>query len=187
MWDGLGRPVLKSDLLRLVPLPPTCVARAEVVDRYLMMLVKGGMYTDSDTAPLSDPNLWGTHAHTLTPPSLSALQRAMRHIDPASREYRSQSDIDEDFASNPITDSSRGINNPRISMVISIEYDVNHPRQDPRFGYTRDLQIVQWTFMVSRVVARPREVEGKNADVLGRQNHSTRSSWMYWNERRTRS
>lgn len=125
MWDGLGRPVLKSDLLRLVPLPPTCVARAEVVDRYLMMLVKGGMYTDSDTAPLSDPNLWGTHAHTLTPPSLSALQRAMRHIDPASREYRSQSDIDEDFASNPITDSSRGINNPRISMVISIEYDVN--------------------------------------------------------------
>lgn len=33
MWHGLGRPVLKSDLLR-----------------YLMMLVKGGLYTDSDTS-----------------------------------------------------------------------------------------------------------------------------------------
>lgn len=33
MWHGLGRPVLKSDLLR-----------------YLMILIKGGLYTDSDTS-----------------------------------------------------------------------------------------------------------------------------------------
>jgi alpha 1,6-mannosyltransferase len=33
MWHGLGKPVLKSDLLR-----------------YLMMLVQGGLYTDSDTS-----------------------------------------------------------------------------------------------------------------------------------------
>jgi len=33
LWHGLGRPVLKSDLLR-----------------YLMILVKGGLYTDSDTS-----------------------------------------------------------------------------------------------------------------------------------------
>lgn len=43
MWHGLGRPVLKSDLLR-----------------YLMMLVQGGLYTDSDTSvskpPLGEPS-----------------------------------------------------------------------------------------------------------------------------------
>jgi len=33
MWHGLGRPVLKSDLLR-----------------YFLLLVKGGLYTDSDTS-----------------------------------------------------------------------------------------------------------------------------------------
>jgi len=54
-----------------------------------------------------------------------------------------------DFASNPIKPASRGINNPQVAMVVAVEYDVHHERQDPRFGYTRDLQIVQWTFMVS--------------------------------------
>ena len=108
------------------------------------MLLKGGMYTDSDTAPLSDPFLWGTHAKTLTPPSLRTLQRAMRHLDSTH-----PTTLDTDYASNPIPEAALGINNPRVSMVISVEYDVHHPRQDPRFGYTRDLQIVQWTFMVS--------------------------------------
>lgn len=115
--------------------------------RYLIMLIKGGMYTDSDTAPLSDPNLWGTNAHTLTPPSLRALQRAMRHLEPSTPEQR-EVDLAADYASNPIPESALGINNPKVSMVISVEYDVHHPRQDERFGYTRDLQIVQWTFMV---------------------------------------
>lgn len=38
LWHGLGRPVLKSDLLR-----------------YLMMLVQGGLYTDSDTSVSRPP------------------------------------------------------------------------------------------------------------------------------------
>ncbi len=106
------------------------------------MLIKGGMYTDSDTAPLSDPLLWGVNAQTLTPPSLRALSRAMRHLDPENN------NLEEDYASNPVPESVMGIMNPKVSLVISVEYDVNHPRQDPRYGYTRDLQIVQWTFMV---------------------------------------
>jgi alpha 1,6-mannosyltransferase len=44
-------------------------------------------------------------------------------------------------------DPSLGIHNPAISLVLSVEYDTTHPRQDPRPGYTRDLQIVQWTFL----------------------------------------
>lgn len=59
-----------------------------------------------------------------------------------------------DFASNPIKPASRGINNSQVAMVVAVEYDVHHPRQDPRFGYTRDLQIVQWTFMVRRTSRR---------------------------------
>ena len=113
----------------------------ETCRRYLMMATKGGMYTDSDTAPLSDPNLWGTHAHVLTPPSLRVLQQAMRRLDPAHD--------DEELESESEAAPSLGINNPKVSMVISVEYDLSHPRQDPRTAYTRDLQMVQWTFLVS--------------------------------------
>ncbi|ORY32116.1 hypothetical protein BCR39DRAFT_59383 [Naematelia encephala] len=133
LWDSLQRPVLKADLLR-----------------YLLMLVEGGLYTDSDTAPLSDINLWGTNAHHLTPPTLRVLQRAMRHLSkmpiPGS-ELESETDFDEDSATNPVDEVSLGIKNPRVALVVSVEYDVGHERQDPRFGYTRDLQIVQWTFL----------------------------------------
>ena len=109
------------------------------------MLIKGGMYTDSDTAPLSDPTLWGTKAKTFTPPSLRALQRAMRHLDT----HTDPSTLETDYISNLTPDITLGIHNPRVSLVISVEYDVYHPRQDPRFGYTRDFQFVQWTFLVS--------------------------------------
>lgn len=54
-----------------------------------------------------------------------------------------------DFASTKMQEIKRGINNPRVSLVIAVEYDVHHPRQDPRVAYTRDLQIVQWTMLVS--------------------------------------
>ena len=122
--------------------------RLGVGNRYLIMLIKGGMYTDSDTAPLSDPNLWGTHPHILTPPSLTVLQKAMQQLDP-SDPHRSPSDHESKLTINPTPDSARGINNRHVSLVISVEYDIDHPRQDPRSAYTRDLQIVQWTFMVS--------------------------------------
>lgn len=70
---------------------------------------------------------------------------------------RRRTDMQEelDFASNPIKPASRGFNNPQVAMVVAVEYDVHHPRQDPRFGYTRDLQIVQWTFMVSCALFYP--------------------------------
>jgi len=107
-----------------------------------MMLVKGGLYTDSDTAPLSHPDLWGTKAHDLTPPALSALQRGMAHLD-LEHEH-----VELDLEHDNTHLIARGINNPKVNLVVSIEYDLDHPRQDPRFGYTRNLQIVQWTFMV---------------------------------------
>lgn len=96
----------------------------------------------------------------------------MRHLDPTHPSYQqtiskdgspispySSSDdalpkLDLDFASNPVAGASRGINNPRVNLVVSVEYDVKHPRQDPRYGYTRDLQIVQWTFMVGPLVLK---------------------------------
>ncbi|RSH85697.1 membrane-bound alpha-1,6- mannosyltransferase Initiation-specific [Saitozyma podzolica] len=92
LWDGIDRPVIKADMLR-----------------YLVMLIKGGMYTDSDTALTSHslrPN--PTHPHPL---------------------------------------NAQGISNPSISVVLSVEYDLDNPLQDPRPGYRRDLQIVQWTFL----------------------------------------
>jgi len=65
-----------------------------------------------------------------------------------------------DFASTLVKDITKGINNPRVSLVVAVEYDVHHERQDPRFGYTRDLQIVQWTMMVSLVHSYPGEKFG---------------------------
>jgi hypothetical protein len=56
---------------------------------------------------------------------------------------------DQDFASSKSQDIKKGINNPRVSLVLAVEYDLHHPRQDPRTSYTRDLQIVQWTMLVS--------------------------------------
>jgi hypothetical protein len=106
------------------------------------MLVKGGLYTDSDTAPLSHPDLWGTHAHDLTPPALTALQRGMHHLEPHHEH------VEQDLEHDKTHQMYKGIHNPKVNLVLSVEYDVNHPRQDSRFGYTRDLQIVQWTFMV---------------------------------------
>lgn len=158
-----------------------------------MMLTTGGMYTDSDTAPLSNINLWGINAHILTPPGLRTLSRAMSSIvlppvkldrestfhvgsnrfeldgdggdaaaqslngdggDAAALSELEQLDMEMDHHD----EAKLGINNPKISLVISVEYDLDHPRQDPRFGYTRDLQMVQWTFMVSLRVRliRPR-------------------------------
>jgi hypothetical protein len=110
-----------------------------------MMLTKGGLYTDSDTAPLSDLNLWGINANILTPPALSVIQRAMRHLHLDHIELHTEQDLEVDHPK----ETQRGINNPKVNLVVSVEYDVNHPRQDPRVGYTRDLQIVQWTFIVS--------------------------------------
>ncbi|KAK1927377.1 hypothetical protein DB88DRAFT_477812 [Papiliotrema laurentii] len=157
LWFGLGRPVLKSDILR-----------------YLLMLLRGGMYTDSDTAILSDPDLWGTHAIDHTPRGLAALQRAMQHFDPDTLSTRTIAQKTDELGSldpherlnkesgfpvqsllqgdpaaplGPASPTSLGIHNPSISLVLSIEYDAHHPRQDPRVGYTRDLQFVQWTFM----------------------------------------
>ena len=180
MWRGIGVPVLKSDLLR-----------------YLMLLTRGGLYTDSDTSVLSDPNLWGTHAHDYTPRGLAAIQRAMRHLDPdhpssghldamrdgqalspipkpyttseklakGDQDFEEQDEeaadalaaaaskeggrthVDLDLAINPNGDIRKGINNKRVALVVAVEYDVHHDRQDPREAYTRDFQIVQWTML----------------------------------------
>jgi hypothetical protein len=50
MWHGLERPVLKSDLLRWVTLFLLSVKLIRCSYRYMLMLAKGGLYTDSDTA-----------------------------------------------------------------------------------------------------------------------------------------
>ena len=73
---------------------------------------------------------------------------SMENEDQQDEESDAISMEDLDFASKPIQDSLKGINNPHISLVVAVEYDLHHPRQDPRTAYTRDLQIVQWTFMV---------------------------------------
>ena len=72
----------------------------------------------------------------------------MQHLNP-SEYHRSPSHSIPESITNPTPDFARGINNPHVSLVISVEYDIDHPRQDPRLAYTRDLQIVQWTLMVS--------------------------------------
>ncbi|ODN99218.1 hypothetical protein I350_07377 [Cryptococcus amylolentus CBS 6273] len=127
LWGGLEMGVLRADVFR-----------------YTSMLVAGGVYSDSDTMPISHPFLWGLHAPSnIINPDLELLaelivNRGGPKFPPNTRPPRIDSrSLPQHNSSytppypgierrspvyvsipNPAT-----ILNPRISMVIAIEWD----------------------------------------------------------------
>ncbi len=89
--------------------------------------------------------------------SESSLDRRSHTISPeieADPRRRRQTRKDASRGGRP--DSSKagettnlGIDDPSVGIVVSVEYDTNHKDWSARYGYTRNLQITQWTFAVS--------------------------------------
>ncbi|KAI5453520.1 hypothetical protein NCC49_005994 [Naganishia albida] len=108
VWDSLPRAVLKTDVFR-----------------YMALLVEGGIYTDTDTAPVTPITEWGTPYTPRTDPLLSL----------------------------PFLSPSRSPDAPdEPSLVISVESDAIEFKWDDwrDVGLVRAVQIVQWT-----MAARP--------------------------------
>lgn len=105
LWDSLGVGILKADVLR-----------------YLLLLVHGGVYSDTDTECLKPMADWARGAELWAPE---------RWVAPSDR---ARIDAGEDI------DTVLG----RPSVVVGIEVDVQG-RGDWHTWWPRPLQIVQWT------------------------------------------
>ncbi|OXH26285.1 alpha-1,6-mannosyltransferase [Cryptococcus neoformans] len=130
LWGKLDKGVLRADLFR-----------------YVSMLVEGGIYSDSDTMPISHPYVWGLHAPSILDQDLEVLNDLMvssllPKFPPHNRspQTNSRSIIDSDNSTYtppypglrlsrraPVyTDENpnpSSILNPSISMVVAIEWD----------------------------------------------------------------
>ncbi|ORY35804.1 hypothetical protein BCR39DRAFT_34176 [Naematelia encephala] len=126
---------------------PLGVLRADVF-RYMSMLIEGGIYADSDTAPMVHPYLWGVEATSALHPDLEAILPYITKspLDPGTHAqsprgylppYGSRS---RSHPSNPFT-----ILHPEISLVVAIEWDShivrkpNNPLQWRWYRFTRSL------------------------------------------------
>lgn len=126
VWAGLPRAVLKTDVFRWV-LRSWFVCWVDVPwNRYMAMLLEGGVYADSDTAPVIPVDQWGTPYENATDPLLAHLSRAV----------------------SPLRDQAE----PDVpSLVLSVESDAIEFGWDNwrDVGLVRAVQIVQWTMAVS--------------------------------------
>lgn len=140
----------------------------------MAMLVEGGIYTDSDTAPVIHADQWGMPHDNASDPLLSHLSRILSLSNPTYISPHHQGDKQQlsanDIASfdrkakrwpipligpdsPPIVDDGAELGPP--SLVVSVESDaIEFGWWDWRdVGLSRAVQIVQWTMMVSHNAA----------------------------------
>ncbi|WWC61831.1 uncharacterized protein I303_104416 [Kwoniella dejecticola CBS 10117] len=151
IWLDLPRQVLKTDIFR-----------------YMAMLVEGGIYTDSDTAPIIHADQWGIPYHHETAPLLTHLSRLLslttsQHL-PSSHPLSSfapqhathsiEGIPGADFPNGrsriydgPLVDDGNELGEP--ALVVSVESDaIDFGWTNWReVGLSRAVQITQWTFM----------------------------------------
>ncbi|WVW86281.1 hypothetical protein I302_108323 [Kwoniella bestiolae CBS 10118] len=136
LWGKFDRGVLRADLFR-----------------YMSMLVKGDIYSDSDTMPISHPYLWGLNAPSIVHPDIEALPKLIKQTSsPSSANpnlFERQSSLEIGHSQHNSTDpednariyqppyyahSKRApvhpddqipttILNPEISIIVAIEWD----------------------------------------------------------------
>lgn len=101
---------------------------ADDPDRYMALLLEGGVYTDTDTAPVIPISEWGQPYTTGTDPLLSHLSTVL---------------------SSSGTSTDKPEDEP--ALVLSVESDaIDFGWDDWRsVGLVRAVQIVQWTMAVS--------------------------------------
>jgi len=110
--------------------------------RYMALLLEGGIYTDSDTAPVIPADQWGLPYQNGSDPLLSHFSRILA--------LPSVSSSLDDKVTQAAGFADGGELDPP-SLVISIESDaIDFGWYNWRdIGLIRALQIVQWTIMVS--------------------------------------
>ncbi|KAK4686229.1 hypothetical protein P7C73_g3907, partial [Tremellales sp. Uapishka_1] len=135
IWQNLPRQVLKTDVFR-----------------YMIMLVEGGIYTDSDTAPIIHADDWGYPYTDLTPPLLSHLSRLLSVSTSFAFPKSHPSSTFSIFLHADVYEQAKvddGSELGKPSLIISIESDAID------FGWldwrerkmARAVQMTQWTFM----------------------------------------
>ncbi|KAJ9108255.1 hypothetical protein QFC19_002503 [Naganishia cerealis] len=131
LWRLLPRPVLKTDIFR-----------------YMVMMLEGGIYTDSDTAPVIPADQWGMPYENASDPVLSHLSRILTMPEKTSF---------------PDVEDEHGL----PSLVVSVETDaIDAGLYDwKEEGLIRALQIVQWTIMVPLFLSTSGQ-ETRPADLL---------------------
>ncbi|ORY35901.1 hypothetical protein BCR39DRAFT_556026 [Naematelia encephala] len=129
VFNRLPRPIFKSDIIR-----------------YLYLLLHGGIYTDSDTAPVAHALTWGHDPIPMLSPVLSALQSLM-----ISGYDRLSSALP------PLGERTGAILHPGISTIVSLEYNAIQDDRDKTIWeqdqlgwkriFPRATQVVQYTMM----------------------------------------
>jgi alpha 1,6-mannosyltransferase len=121
----------------------------------MALLLEGGIYTDTDTAPVTPITEWGHPYTTRTDPLLSCLSKLL-----------SPSQFSEDAG--PLDEPS---------LILSVESDAIELKWDDwrDVGLVRAVQIVQWTMAVRPFLA----VFGNFADCwCDRRGRVIRCLWM---------
>ncbi|KAL7421903.1 hypothetical protein Q5752_003675 [Cryptotrichosporon argae] len=132
VWASLPRVVLQTDIFR-----------------YMILLVEGGIWSDSDTAPIIEAEQWGLPYESGTPPLLTHLARVL-----SLASARGVDDGDEGRGkaawAGPLIEDGGELGEP--GLVVSIETDaVMYGWDDWReVGLARKVQMTQWT-----ISARP--------------------------------
>ncbi|WVQ83100.1 hypothetical protein IAT38_005238 [Cryptococcus sp. DSM 104549] len=109
------------------------VVRADLF-RYLVLLLNGGVYTDTDTASVLPISQWGKDPTTTSPhPLLTALPHLLAISSPSS-----PADLFPSADSPP-------------ALLVSLEVDAPNSGVDWKSeSFARGIQVVQWTIMAKR-------------------------------------
>ena len=167
---------------------PTSASTWELADdSYLMLFLHGGLYTDSDTAPLQHALTWGHDPLDVTGPSVDALRALLA----AGFDGLTSQGEEEGYA---FTNTQHPILDASVSAVLSVENNViGHGDRwrvdvgdtDPGWEdqFESAVQICQWTMMVSGAM----QMRGDNLCILctepglmSRANLSTPSSSTHY-------
>ncbi|WVF68134.1 hypothetical protein IAT40_002897 [Kwoniella sp. CBS 6097] len=106
VWDNLPSGILRSDTLR-----------------YLLLLIEGGIYTDTDTQLLKSPSVWGTEPKLYKDGIGWLTDEQKKRIEDGHK-------VDDVLG--------------KASVVVGVEADVGE-REDWNDWWPRPIQIVQWT------------------------------------------
>ncbi|WWC91834.1 uncharacterized protein L201_006781 [Kwoniella dendrophila CBS 6074] len=155
LWGGLEKGVLRADLFR-----------------YVSMFVTGGIYSDSDTMPVSHPFVWGVNAPSILNPDIETLTQLIKE---ASKTASSQTTSDRlnprsDLPNHDIYTQHNNTNFANINLHSYTPPYYAHSRRAPVISLPAELPSTILNPEISIVVA----IEWDS--MIGR----TLSMWKQW-------
>jgi alpha 1,6-mannosyltransferase len=132
--------IVRADLFRCVQ--PEGLHLLLMVHRYLVLLVHGGLYTDTDTACVLPIQKWAMNPEKRYPHPLAASLPFLLEMIP-----HGHSGLSNDTEYNVPLD----IRPPPASLIVAIEIDAPETGNDWREeSFVRGIQVAQWTIMARR-------------------------------------